>query len=149
MSNNGSQIAYSYLHPRDLHPRVAKQKEAFLENVKVEFPLAVLSLVAILFSAPARSFADTYQLSPLTSDNGYFFYGIDDTGHVVINNPFTDYCGFSARAASTPSSTESAPASPPPRPPLPGTTPPSCAILRLVWSATTVGLRQSLLNQTA
>jgi hypothetical protein len=66
-----------------------------LRMLKLNFPLAVLSLVAILFSAPARSFADTYQLSPLTSDNGYFFYGMDDTGHVVINNPFTDYCGFS------------------------------------------------------
>jgi hypothetical protein len=49
--------------------------------------LAVLCLVAFQFSSPRRSFADTYQITPLSSDNGYFLYGMDDAGHVVIDRP--------------------------------------------------------------
>jgi len=52
------------------------------------FP-ALLALVALLFSAPA--FADTYSVVSLSSDQAYFFGGMDDLGTVVIEN--NNNCG--------------------------------------------------------
>jgi len=51
---------------------------------------AVLAFVA--FAGPATAKADTYIISFLNSDQGYHFYGMDDSGHVVLNNPG---CGIS------------------------------------------------------
>jgi hypothetical protein len=60
-------------------------------------PRLILALVALLFSAPA--FADTYSVVSLTSDQAYFFGGMNDLGTVVIKNnlncdPATCYYTF-------------------------------------------------------
>jgi hypothetical protein len=54
-----------------------------------------LGFLALLFSVTSvRSFADTYQIFQLTSDEAYSFYGMDDTGDVVIaHQPPTGPCG--------------------------------------------------------
>ncbi len=46
-------------------------------------PLYVAALIAVLFAAPARSFADSYQLFGLGIDNTQF-YGMTDSGAVVL-----------------------------------------------------------------
>ena len=63
---------------------------------KPRFLPAAVALVALLFSNPVRSFADTYQIFNLGSDQGYFFYGMNDSGLVVIDNPGIPGCGVSA-----------------------------------------------------
>jgi len=52
--------------------------------------IAVFTLAA--FAAPASARADVYNISFLNSDQGYHFFGMDDAGHVVLNNPG---CGIS------------------------------------------------------
>jgi hypothetical protein len=47
-------------------------------------PVAIPALIAVLFAAPTRSFADTYQTLPLTADSSSF-YGMDDLGHAVFS----------------------------------------------------------------
>jgi hypothetical protein len=49
------------------------------------FAPSVLTLFIALFAAPTRSFADTYQILNLQSDQGYFFYGMNQYGEVVID----------------------------------------------------------------
>lgn len=44
-------------------------------------------LGAAWFTAAVPAHADTYQITGLISDNGYLFYGMDDAGHVVLDNP--------------------------------------------------------------
>lgn len=51
---------------------------------------ADIVVVAILFTAPKPALADTYQIFNLSSDQGYFFYGMDDLGTVVIDRPACD-----------------------------------------------------------
>jgi hypothetical protein len=46
--------------------------------------LALTALLTLLFSAPA--FADTYSVVNLSSDQAYFFGGMNDLGTVVIEN---------------------------------------------------------------
>ena len=57
--------------------------------------LAVLCLVAFQFSSPRHSYADTYSVVFLDSDQGRFFTGMDDSGHVVLNNNSV-FCGGQA-----------------------------------------------------
>src|ERR1017187_7853902 len=59
---------------------------------KPRFLPAAVALIALLFSIPSRSFADTYQIFNLQSDNGYFFYGMNDSGLVVLDNPGAIVC---------------------------------------------------------
>jgi hypothetical protein len=54
---------------------------------KLRFSLGIAALVVVLFATPARSYADTYQIFNLGSDQGYFFYGMDDSGDVVLDYP--------------------------------------------------------------
>ncbi|HEY4380192.1 MAG TPA: PEP-CTERM sorting domain-containing protein [Acidobacteriaceae bacterium] len=56
---------------------------------------AVLALVSLFFAAPATSLADTYQIFNLGSDQGIFFYGMNDSGLVVLDNPVASACGLS------------------------------------------------------
>jgi PEP-CTERM motif len=58
--------------------------------------LAILALVSVFFAAPARSVADTFQIVNLGSDSGYSFYGMDDSGLVVLDNPSFPGCGPTA-----------------------------------------------------
>jgi PEP-CTERM motif len=59
---------------------------------KFGFTLAALALIAI--AAPVRSYADTYQIFQLESDQDYFFYGMDDAGDVAFErSPPTGPCG--------------------------------------------------------
>jgi PEP-CTERM motif len=58
--------------------------------------LAILALVSVFFAAPARSLADTFQIVTLGSDMGYSFYGMDDSGLVVLDNPSFPGCGPTA-----------------------------------------------------
>lgn len=44
----------------------------------------VLAIAVLLFTTSLSSFADTYELFALHSDQDYFFYGMDDSGTVVI-----------------------------------------------------------------
>jgi len=54
--------------------------------------LAALVLTCAQFSSPSRSYADTYQIVFLDSDQNRFFTGMDDLGHVVLNDPGV-FCG--------------------------------------------------------
>ena len=49
------------------------------------FVPSVLALLIALFAAPTSSFADTYQIYNLQSDQDYFFYGMNQYGEVVID----------------------------------------------------------------
>ena len=49
------------------------------------FAPSVFALLIALLTTPARSFADTYQILNLQSDQGYFFYGMNQYGEVVID----------------------------------------------------------------
>jgi hypothetical protein len=49
------------------------------------FVPSVFALFIALFAAPTPSFADTYQILNLQSDQGYFFYGMNQYGEVVID----------------------------------------------------------------
>jgi hypothetical protein len=58
------------------------------------FPrLAILAIISVFFAAPTLSFADTYQVVNLSSDQGYIFDGMSDSGLVVIYNPLQTFCG--------------------------------------------------------
>jgi hypothetical protein len=58
--------------------------------------VAILCLIGVQFSAPNASYADTYSLVNLHSDQNYFFTGMDDSGLVVLNTPSGGApCGFS------------------------------------------------------
>jgi hypothetical protein len=46
----------------------------------------VLAIAVLLLTTSLSSFADTYELFALHSDQDYFFYGMDDSGTVVITN---------------------------------------------------------------
>src|SRR5258708_4969533 len=66
---------------------------------KLNLSLAILSLVAILFSTPARSFADTYSILGIETDKLHYFYGMDDSWHVTfsVGDAYSYlHCGFSA-----------------------------------------------------
>lgn len=52
-----------------------------------------LAAIALLLAIPKLALADTYQIFNLSSDQDYFFYGMDDLGTVVISHPNTDACG--------------------------------------------------------
>jgi hypothetical protein len=45
-----------------------------------------VAVITILFAAVKPASADTYQIFKLNSDQGYFFYGMDDSGTVILNN---------------------------------------------------------------
>jgi hypothetical protein len=49
--------------------------------------LSIVAIAAVILAAPAKVFADTYQVFNLGSDQDYFFYGMDDSGDVVIDRP--------------------------------------------------------------
>ena len=49
------------------------------------FVPTVLALLIALFATPTSSFADTYQIYNLQSDQGYFFYGMNEYGEAVID----------------------------------------------------------------
>jgi hypothetical protein len=49
--------------------------------------VAVLCLISFQFSSPARAHADTYSVVFLDSDQGRFFAGMDDAGHVLLDLP--------------------------------------------------------------
>jgi len=53
--------------------------------------VAIAALAFVAFAAPTRAKADTYNIVPIFSDNGYNFYGMDDVGNVVFTRPFD--CG--------------------------------------------------------
>jgi hypothetical protein len=53
---------------------------------KIPTILALLALVALIVAAPSHAQADTYQIYNLGSDQGYSFYGMNDTGLAVIEN---------------------------------------------------------------
>ncbi len=57
------------------------------------FGLSVFALFIALFATPARSRADTYQILNLQSDQGYFFYGMNEYGDVVMNESSYFLCG--------------------------------------------------------
>jgi hypothetical protein len=57
------------------------------------FGLCVFALLIALFTTPARSYADTYQIFNIQSDQGYFFYGMNAYGDVVMNESFYGLCG--------------------------------------------------------
>lgn len=48
--------------------------------------IGIAAAIVILFTAVKPASADTYQIFSLSSDQGYLFYGMDDSGNVVINN---------------------------------------------------------------
>ncbi|GGG64277.1 PEP-CTERM sorting domain-containing protein [Edaphobacter dinghuensis] len=48
--------------------------------------IGIATAIVILFAAVKPASADTYQIFNLSSDQGYLFYGMDDSGNVVINN---------------------------------------------------------------
>jgi hypothetical protein len=72
---------------------------------RFNFALALLSLVAILFSSPARSFADTYNVVILQSDNGYNFYGMSSSGLVVIDGSLGYFSYLNGISTGPPSAT--------------------------------------------
>jgi hypothetical protein len=49
------------------------------------FVPSVLTLLIVMFAAPTPSFADTYQIYNLQSDQDYFFYGMNQYGDVVMD----------------------------------------------------------------
>ena len=55
------------------------------------FCLAFVALMSL--TLPTRSFADTYQILNLQSDQLYFFYGMDAAGDVVIDLSARGLCG--------------------------------------------------------
>ena len=59
-------------------------------------PFSVFALFIALFAAPTRSFADTYQILNLQSDQGYFFYGMNQYGDVVMNESYYSLCGMAS-----------------------------------------------------
>jgi hypothetical protein len=72
-----------HIHTR--HPIRLTRRRHPIRISRFNRTLALLSLVAILFASPARSFADTYNVVVLQSDNGYNFYGMSDSGLVVVD----------------------------------------------------------------
>jgi hypothetical protein len=52
----------------------------------LRFIPGAIALIAVLFAAPARSHADSYEIIALHSDDGYHFGGISDSGEVVLNS---------------------------------------------------------------
>jgi hypothetical protein len=58
---------------------------------KLPFCVAIAVLSCLQFSAPTASYADTYQIVSLQTDNRQFF-GMDDSGHVVFYASFFS-CG--------------------------------------------------------
>lgn len=55
-------------------------------------PLALAAFAALALAAPSHARADTYSILDLHSDQGYHFYGMDDSGDVILDNPA---CGIS------------------------------------------------------
>jgi PEP-CTERM motif-containing protein len=58
------------------------------------FALSVFTLLIALFTAPAPTFADTYQILNIQSDQGYFFYGMNSYGDVVMDESAYHLCGI-------------------------------------------------------
>jgi len=48
--------------------------------------VAIAALAFVAFAGPTRAKADTYNVINLHSDQGYFFYGMDDVGDVVLRD---------------------------------------------------------------
>jgi len=62
------------------------------------FVAAVVCLLSLQFSSPARARADSYVIVPLANDNRTVA-GMDDVGHVVLDYFFTADCAGSAYPA--------------------------------------------------
>lgn len=60
------------------------------------FGLSVFALLIALFTAPEPTYADTYQLLNIQSDQGYFFYGMNAYGDVVMDESFYHLCGIAS-----------------------------------------------------
>lgn len=56
---------------------------------------AALFILACFFAASKHALADTYQIINLGTDQAVFFYGMDDTGTVVLNFTNSVQCGGS------------------------------------------------------
>ena len=59
---------------------------------KLRFLPAAVALIALLFSIPSRSFADTYQLFNLGADNSMSFLDLSSTGLAFFDNTLDTAC---------------------------------------------------------
>jgi hypothetical protein len=57
------------------------------------FIVGIVAAATLLFFAPTRAKADTYQLIGLGLDNQFSFYGLSSTGLAVFENDSTSLCG--------------------------------------------------------
>jgi hypothetical protein len=73
-------------------------KEHPMKLSKLLFCVATLAPIVSLSSSPARLLADTYTIQSLDNDAGRYFYGMDDSGHVVFLRGDTFLCGPAASA---------------------------------------------------
>jgi hypothetical protein len=57
-----------------------------MRSSKSWFATVLLAVAGFCFALPQPAHADTYQIVTLSSDGGYFFYGMNASGTVVLNS---------------------------------------------------------------